>query len=429
MVEQVDTVVVGAGPAGSATAYALAQKGQKVLLVERAKTPGEKNVSGGMLCGAVLHELIPKFWEQAPLERCISNRRLIFVNGDSSFALDYSSPKLAKPPYSSYSVIRYDFDRWFAEQAEKAGAILATGVRVDRLVWENGRVRGVQAGTDEIHANVVVAADGVNSILTEQAGLRRNQTPDHLGIGIKEVVQLPPEVIDERFNLTDNEGAAHTYIGCTQGVPGGGFLYTNRSSLSFGVVLNLATFKNSLKINAPEFIDHMKQIPAIERLLQGGDLLEYSAHLVPESGYRGVSKLYTDGFLVTGDAAGLAMNTGYALEGMNLAIASGIAAAHTIQRAAQHDNYTRKTLKHYQHLLNQSFVLSDLKTFRNAHTFLNNRRLQKTYPELINNIALQLFSSTAQPRPKMVNLLLRSILKEVSLPHLLLDGFQAVRGL
>jgi electron transfer flavoprotein-quinone oxidoreductase len=429
MVEKVDTIVVGAGPAGSATAYSLAQSGHEVLLVERAATPGEKNVSGGVLFGRVLHDLIPNFWEEAPVERMITNKSLIFLDGESSFGLDFASKKLAQPPYTGFSIIRYQFDQWFAKRAEEVGATLATGIRVDNLLWENNRVSGIRVGGDDIHANVVVAADGINSTLTEEAQLRKRHKPKHIGLGIKEVIKLPSDVIEDRFNLDGDDGAAHTYIGCTKGYPGGGFLYTNRESLSFGLVLKLPTFMEGTKTKAPEFIDHMKQFPFIQRLIKDGERLEYAAHLVPEGGYQGLSQLYTDGLLVTGDAAGLAINIGYALEGMNFAIASGVAAAATIRNAAQRNDYSKSTMKRYRQLLNQSFVLKDMRTFRNAPAVISNPRILSKYPELVNKIALQLFMSTGAPKPKLVNALLRTLVQEVSLPHLLLDGVQAVRGL
>ena len=429
MFENVDTIVVGAGPAGSATAYSLAKAGHEVLLIERGKTPGEKNVSGGVLYGSVLHELIPNFWEEAPLERIITNRNLVFLSGDSSFSLDFSSSKLEKSPHNGYSVIRYDFDQWFAKQAEEAGALLATGIRVDELLWDNKRIVGIKAGSDEIRAKVVVAADGINSTLTEQAGLRKDLKAKYIALGIKEVIGLPREVIENRFHLEGDEGTAHTYLGCTKGYPGGGFLYTNQNSLSLGVVLKLPIFKTQSHSNAPEFIDHLKQFPYIQRLIKEGTRLEYSAHLVPEGGYDGLSKLYTDGFLVTGDAAGLALNIGYALEGMNFAIASGIAAAKTIIRAHEKNDFTRSTMKHYQKLMNQSFVLKDMKTFRNAPAIVSSPRLMKSYPDFINSFALGLYQSTASPRPKLINLLMKRVVHEISLPHLFIDGIRAVRGL
>ncbi len=429
MVEKVDTIVVGAGPAGSAAAYSLARADNQVLLVERAKTPGEKNVSGGVLFGSVLHQLIPNFWEDAPIERTIINRNLVFLSGESSFSLDFSSKKLENPPHCGYSIIRYDFDQWFAKRAEEAGALLATGIRVDELAWENKQVVGIRAGDDEIRANVVVAADGINSQLTEQAGLRKGLRTKHIGLGIKEVIDLPSDIIENRFHLEGNEGTAHTYLGCTKGYPGGGFLYTNRESLSLGIVVKLPAFEKATKTKAPEFIDYLKQFPYIQRIIKDGNTIEYSAHLVPEGGYSGLSKLYTNGLLVVGDAAGLALNIGYALEGMNFAIASGIAAATTIQRAHQQRNYTKKTMKHYQRLMNQSFVIKDMKTFQNAPAIISSPRLMKAYPDFINNFAHQLYQSTATPRPKLMNLLLKHVIHEISLPYLIIDGLQAVRGL
>lgn len=429
MVESIDTIVVGAGPAGSATALSLAKAGHEVLLVDRGKTPGEKNVSGGVLYGSVLHQLIPNFWEDAPLERTIVSRNLVFLSGESSFSLDFSSNKLEKQPHSGYSINRYDFDQWFAKRAEEAGALLATGIRVDELLWENKRVVGIKAGDDEIRAKVVVAADGINSSLVEQAGLRKDLKAKYTALGIKEVIELPSDMIENRFHLEGNEGTAHTYLGCTKGYPGGGFLYTNQSSLSLGVVVKLPTFTTKAPSKAPEFIDHLKQFSYIQRLIKGGTRLEYSAHLVPEGGYHSLSKLYTDGFLVTGDAAGLALNIGYALEGMNFAIASGMTAAHTIQKAHQHNDFTRSTMKHYQKLMNQSFVLKDMKTFRNAPNIVSSPRLMKSYPDFINNFALSLYQSTATPRPKLINLLMKHVVREISFPHLFIDGIQAVRGL
>ncbi|MFW9934574.1 MAG: FAD-dependent oxidoreductase [Candidatus Thorarchaeota archaeon] len=429
MVEKVDTIVVGAGPAGSATAYSLAKSGHEVLLVERAKTPGEKNVSGGVLFGSVLHDLIPNFWEDAPLERTITNRNLVFLSDQSSFSFDFSSKRLEKPPHNGYSIIRYDFDQWFAKRAQEVGALLATGIRVDNLLWENNRVIGIKAGDDEIQANVVVAADGINSLLAEQAGLRKDLKTKNIGLGIKEVIQLPRDVIENRFHLEDKEGTAHTYLGCTKGYPGGGFLYTNQESLSLGIVVKLPTFKNGTKTKSFEFIDHMKRFPYVQRLIKDGNRIEYSAHLVPEGGYQALSKLYSNGFLVTGDAAGFALNIGYALEGMNLAIASGMAAATTIVRAKQRNDFTQKTMKYYQYLMKQSFVLKNMKTFRHAPAIVSNPRLMKRYPDFINELALQLYQSKTTPRPKLLNLLLKNIVHELSIPNLMIDGLQAVRGL
>ncbi len=237
--ENVDVIVVGAGPAGSAAAYYLAKAGQQVLLIERGKTPGEKNVSGGILYGRALHRLIPNFWEDAPVERFIISHNLNVLSGDSAIRLGFSKKEFAKPPFNGISVIRYKFDQWFAKQAEEAGALLATGIRVDELIWNNKRIVGIKAGDDEIGANIVIAADGINSLLAAQANLRTPHRPELLGLGIKEAISLPRDIIEERFHLSGREGAAMMFLGGSKGFPGGGFLFTNLETLSMGVIEKL----------------------------------------------------------------------------------------------------------------------------------------------------------------------------------------------
>jgi electron transfer flavoprotein-quinone oxidoreductase len=316
----------------------------------------------------------------------------------------------------------------FAKQAENAGALLASGIRVDELLWENDQVIGVKAGTDEVLANVVIAADGVNSQLAEKANLRKNHTPEQMGLGIKEVYSLPRDTIEERFNLIGNEGAAYHFIGCTKGYPGGGFLYTNQETLSLGLVIFLPAFKVT-NDTAPDLMEHYKSYPFIQRLIQNGDLKEYSAHLVPEGGYSGITKLFANGFLVAGDAAGLAFNIGYALEGMNFAIASGVAAAKTVITATKSGDFTKRSLKLYEKTLQDSFVLKDMKTFKRARHLFNNPRVHTTYPDLVNAFAEDLFTSRGVPRQKIVQHLIRHVLGNVTIPSLIRDGLQVVRGL
>jgi electron transfer flavoprotein-quinone oxidoreductase len=426
--ENIDAIIVGAGPAGSAAAYSLAKAGLQVMLVERAKTPGEKNVSGGVLYGQVLHDLIPKYWEQAPVERRITTNRLSLLSNESAFTLDFSSGKRTPVSNDGYTINRYKFDQWFAKQAENAGALFTPGIRVDDLLWEKERIIGVIAGTDEVQANVVIAADGVNSILAEKAHLRKDHTPEQMGLGIKEVYKLPRKTIEERFNLIGNEGTTYHFIGCTKGYPGGGFLYTNQDTISLGLVIFLPAFEVT-KDTAPDLMEHYKSHAFIKRLIRDGELKEYSAHLVPEGGYSEITKLYTNGFLVTGDAAGLALNIGYALEGMNFAIASGMAAAKTVIAATKTRDFSKRSLKRYEQVLRDSFVLKDMKTFKRARNLFNNPRLHSIYPKLVNTFAHDLFNSRAVPRQKLVQLLIRHVRSNVTIPSLIRDGLQVVRGL
>ncbi|MFO1430445.1 MAG: FAD-dependent oxidoreductase [Candidatus Competibacteraceae bacterium] len=141
--EQFDVIVVGAGPAGSAAALLTARAGLKVLLLERGEYPGAKNVSGAAFYGsAILNQLIPNWWEQAPVERYICRRNVAFVSPTTSVTLDFrsASPGYAAPPYNGFTVLRPRFDRWFAAQAEAAGAFLLTASVVDEVLKENGGI-------------------------------------------------------------------------------------------------------------------------------------------------------------------------------------------------------------------------------------------------------------------------------------------------
>ncbi|MFH1091276.1 MAG: FAD-dependent oxidoreductase, partial [Pseudomonadota bacterium] len=327
-----------------------------------------------------------------------------------------------------YPVLRAVFDHWLAAKAEDAGAVLAGSVRVDDLIWNNGRVAGVVAGPDEMAADVVVAADGVNSLLAQKAGLKKELKPGQVSVGVKEVIALPQETINDRFGLKGDEGAARLFVGeATKGRIGGGFIYTNRASLSLGLVFNLENLIGSER-KIPDLLEEFKGHPLIEPLLEGGRSVEYAAHLVPEAGLNMLPRLYTDGFLVVGDAAGLVINLGYLIRGMDLAIASGQAAAQTIIQAHQEKDFSQKSLARYQQALEDSFVLKDLRTYRSAQAFLDNPRLYSDYPQLVEAVLADMFTVDGRPaRP-----LLKKVwphLRRFGLTRLLKDSWKGRRAL
>jgi electron transfer flavoprotein-quinone oxidoreductase len=264
-----------------------------------------------------------------------------------------------------------------------------TGLRHDR----RGRVAGVTTDRPDgaIDAPVVIACDGVNSFLAKQAGLYHHPGPEHVTLGAKEVLALPRDEIDRRFNLSGDEGADFEIIGCTGSVPGGGFLYTNRDTIAVGVVLHLPALAASGK--RPEsFIADLKQHPAIAGLVAGGELKEYSAHLIPEGGYDAMPDLMGDGLLVAGDAAGLCLAAGIWLEGVNFAIGSGAAAGETAAEALARGDTSATGLAGYRKRLEASFVLQDHKKLRRAPGFVLNPRTQQAYPKVVCDLVEQLFT-------------------------------------
>jgi len=416
-----DAIIVGAGPAGCLCGYTLAKAGLETLIVERGKFPGAKNMWGGAYYGPLLHEIFPDFWEEAPIERYILRRRFSFLTEDSSLSIEFSTQKFRELPYNGFSVLRAKFDRWLASKAEQAGAIVAFGLQADDLLWEGNQVSGIKAGGDEIPANVVVACDGVNSLIAEKAGLRKKLAAENLKQAVKEVFQLTRETIEQRFFLCGEEGIAWESLGSfTQDIPGGGFIYTNKDSLSVGVVVQLSTLAEK-KVKANDLLEKFKLHPEIAPYLRDGKLVEYSAHLIPTAGKAMVPKLYGDGILVAGDAAALTLVTGLALEGANFAIASGIAAAETVIAAKKGKNFSANSLASYQDKLKESFVLNDLEVFKKAPEFLENPRIYKDYPEIACDLAKKIFTNDGKPREKMIALLKQSTKDKVSFLQIIGD--------
>ncbi|MBE3581319.1 MAG: FAD-dependent oxidoreductase [Thermoanaerobacteraceae bacterium] len=327
-----DVIVVGAGPAGSVCAYSLAREGKAVLLVERGDIAGGKNVSGGRLYTHALRVLGGELAWEAQVERRVTHEQLMILAGERSCRLEYHDPSFNKEgdvPHS-YTVLRAVLDAWLAGRVEEAGAVLACGIKVDNIIEKDGRVIGIRAGEDEVYGEVVIAADGVNSLLAQKAGLVSEIQPHNVAVGVKEIIELPAKVIEERFGLREGEGAALLILGCTQGAKGGDFLYTNKESISLGCVVSPKEVARQGK-PVHRLLQELKLHPAVLPLIRGGKTVEYSAHLVSEAGFRGVpAKLYRHGFLIIGDAGGLVMNLGYTIRGVDLAILSGVVAARAV---------------------------------------------------------------------------------------------------
>jgi len=397
MEEKFDAIVVGGGPAGCACALRLARHGLKALLLERGQFAGAKNVWGGAFFGPSLSDLLPDFAKEAPIERRVTTHKYSLLSNEGSLSLDFSVPDSDDASHG-FILLRSKFDRWFADQAAAAGAIVVGALAADDIIRENGRVEGVIAGDDKLFASVVIACDGVNSQLAQKANLRGELAARELKQGVKEVIEFPPGVIGERFNLREDEGLAWEFIGdCTRGLPGGGFIYTNRNSLSVGIVVQLDALAER-KVQTNDLLDDFKQHPAVSRLIEGGQLVEYSAHLIPVAGLEMIPRLYTDGMLVAGDAAAMVVGTGLILEGANFAIASGVAAADTVLEAKRQDDFSSASLASYRRRLEANFVLQDMKTYRRAPRFLENPRIYTSYPELAVNLAGKIFTNSGRPR-------------------------------
>ena len=401
MADPVDVVVAGAGPAGAAAALVAARAGLRVLLVERGPFPGAKNMFGGVIYPRVLDGLLPRWWEEAPVQRWVTRRATMVMTDTQALTVEFRGEEWDAPPYNGATAYRADFDSWLAGKAADAGAQLACSTTVTGLLRDgSGHVTGVRTDRPDgdVPAALVIACDGVNSFLAKEAGLYEGWSMTHFTVGVKEVLALSREVLEDRFNLTGDEGLDIEILGGTQGIPGGGFLYTNLDTIAVGVVLSLAGLRDSGK-RPEEIIASLKEHPAIAPLVRGAELKEYSAHTIPEGGMDGMPRLASGGLLVAGDAAHLCLASGIWLEGVNFAIGSGALAGETAVDAIRAGDTSARALSGYRRRLENSFVLANHRKLRGAHKLILGERAQAVYPGLACGIAQRVFTVT-DPQPK-----------------------------
>ncbi len=394
MNENFDVIVVGAGPSGNAAAYTLARSGMRVLQIERGEYPGSKNVQGAILYADALERIIPDFREDAPLERHLIEQRVWMLDDTSYVGSAYRSADFSKPPFNRYTIIRAQFDKWFSQKVREAGVLVICETTVTGLLLDGQRVVGVQTDRagGSIYADAVILADGVNSQLARKAGFRPEIEPREVALAVKEIHFLPEETIQSRFNVTGDEGVVIEMAGkITQGMVGTGFLYTNKESIAIGVGCLLSDFRKQ-KTSPYALLDRMKAHPAIAPLLAGGEMKEYTAHLIPEGGYHSIPPIYGDGWLMVGDA-GMFVN-GVHREGSNLAMTTGRLAAETlIALRSERKPFSARNLARYRASLDESFVMRDLRKYKNLPRIVEkNPQFFTAYPELMNKAAHTLIS-------------------------------------
>lgn len=366
--DRVECVVVGAGPAGSACAIGLARKGVETVLVDRGRYAGEKNVASFVLFANVLDTIIPNYREEAPLER---------IGADTGFICllekDYAEFRIKSGYYYEnpqiYTTYRSRFDKWFSEKAAEEGVELLKGVLVTGLLKENGRVVGIKVGDEELMADVVVGADGIHSVVSRESGLYSDDTSRYM-LGIKEVLDLPPEVIEERFNLQEGEGCVKDGFGYPLSDVGGVFsLYTNNNSVSIALFSPVDALKQK-GVNLRERMEDFKAHPYINSLLKDAKLREYEAHILADGGRIKMDHLYSDGVLLCGEAGGFMSNTWV---GVPSGMLSGLKAAEAVAVAESKHRFDAETLACYKDLLYETGLPRMLYNARWTSDFMQNK--------------------------------------------------------
>jgi len=332
--EHYEAVVVGAGPGGAAAAARLADHGVETLVLERGVDAGAKNVSGGLLYAEqsapyTLDDLFPGVREAAT-ERPVTDYYIHNLAGRKVQTFSLRDLHERDTAWCD-AVLRRRMDTYLAERVHEktreTGGGLLTEVRVNGLLREDGEIVGVTCDElDPIRADVVIAADGVNSELARDAGLMDWEEPDEWFQGVKAVVEMPD--VDDRFDLDPDRGVAHLFSGdLFEDVRGGGFLYTNESSLSIGTVFHLDSLVAE-EAEPHELLDALLTHPLMDQWFDGEYReREYAAKLVPDSKKVAHESPHRDRLLLVGDAAGQMQAQGPIIKGMNHAVTAGALAA------------------------------------------------------------------------------------------------------
>jgi len=393
--EHYEAVVVGAGPGGAAAAATLAEQGIETLVLERGVDAGSKNVSGGLLYAEesapyTIDRIFPGIREEAT-ERPADDYYIHNIAGRKVKTFDLHDVHHDDTEWCD-SVLRRRMDSWLAERVHErtreTGGGLLTGVRVNGLLREDGEIVGVTCDElDPIRADVIIAADGVNSELARDAGLMDWEEPEDWFQGVKAVVDMEPEIINERFGIAPDEGEAHLFSGdLFEGVRGGGLLYTNEDSLSIGTVFHLDSLAEE-RAEPHELLDSLLTHPLLDQWLQGEyHEREYAAKLVPDSKKVAHPSPHRGRLLLVGDAAGQMQAQGPIIKGMNHAVTAGGLAAEAVTEAWARGT-PRAVGDLYEQKLEDEGVMAKLRPrrYRASRAVSENALVNRVNTKLINS--------------------------------------------
>ena len=377
-------LIVGGGPAGLSAAYRLAklnaeQGGEplSVAVLEKARDAGGHMLSGAVLDPSALTELIPDWHDRgAPLNVSVSGDTISFLTQRRGFNFPFTPTPFQN--HGNYIISLNHFVKWLAEQVELAGVDLFTGFSGVEILYEGDRVIGVRTGDRgigrdgrrktmfeagvDIHAKVTILSDGVRGNLTKtlvtRFGLATACLPQSYAIGIKELWEIPAGRIEAGRVM-------HTL-----GYPlkltefGGGFVYAlSEDRLSVGFVAGL-DYRNPL-FDPHVAFQRFKLHPLISSLLADGQMVRYGAKALPEGGWYAIPKLYVDGALIIGDAAGFVNSM--RLKGIHLAMRSGMHAGEVAFQAIRSNDLSSTSLSRYAELVEHGPIKQELYPVRNVH--------------------------------------------------------------
>jgi electron transfer flavoprotein-quinone oxidoreductase len=456
-----DVVVVGGGCAGMTAAIGLARAGFAVAVLEAAAYPGAENWSGCVyFCENLADPAIlgPEGVEALAWERRLVERGFFACDGHSLLGMTYRDPGAFR---HCYTVLRPIFDHHLAQVALRHGAALLNNTTAGSLIREGGRVVGVCTNRGPLYADLVFLAEGDASFLVTREGYERytdqRQAPKFLQ-GIKQVIELPPGAIEERFGVGAEEGVAYemllrngTFRGRGVHLNMGGFVYTNRQSLSVGLVLPADNLYRYFGGDPNLLLEWFENLPALAPWLQVGRRAAFGAKIIRGGGAKDIPTLIDDGLAVGGAASAIGIDFPYPnFTGPATAMGLLLTRAAVLIRA-EGGRFSRADLaRHYLEPLQRTNHWQDVEFLRRWPGYV-----QKTHVFFERHLDLALGSAYVWTRPRRGTLVkwlqwlrmlmqlsgpthwpeiqddlrhlrralrLRSILRPPSLGQLLLDG-------
>ena len=357
---EVDVVVVGAGPAGLATACRLLQMAREadreisVCVLEKGSEVGAHILSGAVFEPGALQMLFPD-WEErgAPLDTRVTGDQVYYLGSGRSA---YRFPEFLVPRpmrnHGNYIISLGNLCRWLADQAAELGAEIFPGFAATEMLYDDdGRVKGVATGDMgidakgeqkstwqpgiEIHAKFTILAEGCRGHLgkevTARYGLDKDRDPQHYGIGIKEVWEISEARHQEGLVV---HTAGWPMVGPSFAATSGGFLYhAENRQVYVGLIVDLG-YSNPHLSPFDEF-QRYKHHPVIKRYLEGGKRIGYGARAIIKGGLNSLPEMSFPGGLLIGCDAGT-LNAAK-IKGSHTALKSGILAAESLFAALGDD--------------------------------------------------------------------------------------------
>ncbi|MEZ5425500.1 MAG: electron transfer flavoprotein-ubiquinone oxidoreductase [Pyrinomonadaceae bacterium] len=394
---EMDVIFVGAGPANLAAALHLKQKlfehnemvekgikpGRKIEdleigIIEKGSAVGAHILSGAVMDPIALRELMPDFLEQGcPVDSVVTEDAFWYLTKDRKIKAPITPPPLKNK--GKYIISLSKMCEWLAEKCEEAEINIFPEFPGSEILYdENDRVIGVRTGDKgidkdgkpksnfepgvDILAKVTVLGEGSRGALTKQIMKRLNldegREPQVFSLGVKELWEVPAGNIEEGL-------VVHTL-----GFPsdpktyGGGWIYGMKNNLvSIGYVTGLDYIDPLIDPHA-EF-QKFKTHPDVAGILAGGKMIKYGAKTINTGGYHTMPRLYADGVLLVGDSASFL--NGQRIKGIHTAMKSGMLAAETIIMAFDHQDFTSRTLRHFEEKFELSWIYDELHAVRNFH--------------------------------------------------------------